>query len=128
MRGMPLKQSSAWLMELWSRVTVSSIGMAAISPARSSGETSSAKSEKESPKEARRKRVFSPPAAARLSAKATASSRKGGMELELSTSSIQVTGNPACRTVSRVLSAGKVRPSISASAFVMGWSVPEIST
>ena len=68
--------------------------------------------------------MFSPQAAASPSAKATTSSRKGGMELELSTSSIQVTGNPAWRTVCRVPEAGIVRPWISASALVTGWSVP----
>ena len=115
-------------MELWSRVTVSSMGMAAMASASWSAGKSSASREKESPKEASRKRVFSPQAAASSRAKATASSRKGGMELELSTSSIHVTGKPACRTVSSVPEAGKVRPPISASALVMGWSVPLMST
>ena len=50
------------------------------------------------------------------------------MELELSTSSIHVTGKPAWRTVSSVPEAGNVRPSSSASALVMGWSVPVRST
>ena len=50
------------------------------------------------------------------------------MELELSTSSIHVTGNPACRTVSSVPEAGKVRPPSSASALVIGWSAPLMST
>ena len=115
-------------MELCSRVTVSSMGISPIFAASCSGGTSSARRVKASPKEASRKRVFSPLSAARAWAKATASSRKGGMELELSTSSIQVTGKPACRTVSSVPEAGKVCPAISASAFVMGWSVPEMST
>ena len=50
------------------------------------------------------------------------------MELELSTSSSHVTGNPACRTVSSVPEAGKVLPAISASALVMGASAPSMST
>ena len=88
-------------------VTVSSMGTASTAPARASAATSSSSRVNWSPKEARAKRVFSPQAAARRSAKAETSSRKGGMELELSTSSSHVTGNPACRTVSSVPEAGE---------------------
>ena len=67
-------------------------------------------------KAARIKRLFSPPDWARLSAKSSASCRKAGIELELSTSRRQVTGDPACRTVSRRPEAAKVWPPILTSA------------
>ena len=111
-------------MLVWSRVTVSSKGMADSCSASSPAETSSETREKSSPKVERIYRVFSPLDWASAAPKAATSSRKGGMELELSTNSRYVTGDPACRTVSSLWSAGKVWFPSFASALVMGWSVP----